>query len=274
MRCHAAALFLWQEYDQAPVRVLARGLPEIDPRRQVERTRRSNFPFTSRWRRSSALGFHPAHEILIVPDVAHDDRMELHWSKKLGLQAVLGLPLWGADRPLGFLFIIDRASTRAWRQDEIDLAESFGNLASIILEKAWLHSQAERAAALEERQRLAADMHDGLAQTLSYLGHQVDGLTEVAASERVRSGATPESPGAPACEYADTIVAASSRMRGIIDDATAEVRRFIAGLHVQPRAPRALQAVLEDALATTESDGPVSARFETDLDPPSTSPRP
>ncbi len=108
-------------------------------------------------------------------------------------------------------------------------------------------------------------MHDGLAQTLSYLGHQVDGLTEVAASERVRSGATPESPGAPACEYADTIVAASSRMRGIIDDATAEVRRFIAGLHVQPRPPRALQAVLEDALATTESDGLVSARFETDL---------
>jgi len=108
-------------------------------------------------------------------------------------------------------------------------------------------------------------MHDGLAQTLSYLGHQVDGLTEVAASERVRSGATPESPGAPACEYADTIVAASSRMRGIIDDATAEVRRFIAGLHVQPRPPRALQAVLEDALAAAEPDGPVSARFETDL---------
>lgn len=266
LQCHAAALFLWQEYDQAPVRVLARGLPEIDPQTAGGTDAQKQLPVHLSLEEVKRLSDSiRAHEILVVPDVAHDDRMELHWSKKLGLQAVLGLPLWGADRPLGFLFIIDRASTRAWRQDEIDLAESFGNLASIILEKAWLHSQAERAAALEERQRLAADMHDGLAQTLSYLGHQVDGLTEVAASERVRSGATPESPGAPACEYADTIVAASSRMRGIIDDATAEVRRFIAGLHVQPRPPRALQAVLEDALAAAEPDGPVSARFETDL---------
>lgn len=268
LHCHAAALFLWQEYDQAPGRVLVRGLPEID----TSTTQGTGDPMQLPVRLSPdevkrLSDSIRAHEILIVSDVARDDRMELHWSENLGLQAVLGLPLWGSDRPLGFVFVIDRESTRVWRQDEIDLAESFGSLASIILEKARLHSQAERAAVLEERQRLAADMHDGLAQTLSYLGHQVDGLTEAAASERVRSGATPESLRSPASKYADTVIAASLRMRGIIDDAMTEVRRFI-GLHVQPRPPRTLQSVLEDALAATEPDSPVPAQFVTNPAPP------
>ncbi|MCU0522647.1 MAG: GAF domain-containing protein [Anaerolineae bacterium] len=260
LRCHAAALFLWQEYDQAPVRVLARGLQEIDAETAGAVDAQQQLPVHLSPEEVTRLSGHiRAHEMLVVPDVALDDRLELHWSANLGLQAILGLPLWGADRPLGFVFIIDRESKRAWRQDEIDLAESFGNLASIILEKARLHSQAERAAALEERQRLAADMHDGLAQTLSYLGHQVDGLTEFAGLEA-------PSPDLPDRGRADHIIAASARMRAIIDDATAEVRRFITGLHVQPRPPRPLQRLLEDTVSAEELSDGLITRFETDLD--------
>ena len=48
------------------------------------------------------------------------------------------------------------------------------NVAAIALENARLFAQAERVATLEERRRIAAEMHDGLAQTLSYLGLMTD----------------------------------------------------------------------------------------------------
>ncbi len=266
LRCQAAALFVWQEYERGAVRVLSRGLPEIEAAgsgAEAAGSSRSEAR-TIQLSPEEAARLHEhiqARKVLVIPDVAQDSQLELHWSANLGLQAVLGLPLWGADRPLGFLLVIDRVSTRAWRQDEVDLAESFANLAAIILEKAHLHSQAGRAAALEERQRLAADMHDGLAQTLSYLGHQVDGLTEYAGLETL-------GPGRPDPGRADHIIAASSRMRSIIDDATTEVRRFIAGLDVQPRPPRPLQMLLEDTAAAAELSDGLTTRFETDLGAP------
>jgi two-component system nitrate/nitrite sensor histidine kinase NarX len=54
------------------------------------------------------------------------------------------------------------------------LLTELANAADVALENALLYEQAERSAMLEERQRLAAEMHDGLAQTLSYLQMTTD----------------------------------------------------------------------------------------------------
>lgn len=58
--------------------------------------------------------------------------------------------------------------------DALEVLTKLANVAAVALENARLYEQAERAAALEERQRIAAEMHDGLAQTLSYLKLAVD----------------------------------------------------------------------------------------------------
>ncbi|RPI78280.1 MAG: hypothetical protein EHM41_25600, partial [Chloroflexi bacterium] len=58
------------------------------------------------------------------------------------------------------------------------LLTRLSKVAAIALENADLYNQAERVAALEERQRIAADMHDGLAQTISYLGLIVDQVSD------------------------------------------------------------------------------------------------
>ena len=52
------------------------------------------------------------------------------------------------------------------------------NTAAIALENARLYSQAERVATLEERNRIAAEMHDGIGQTLSYLGLMTDQVVD------------------------------------------------------------------------------------------------
>ncbi|UCG22790.1 MAG: ATP-binding protein, partial [Chloroflexota bacterium] len=80
------------------------------------------------------------------------------------------------------------------------------------------------AAVLEERQRIAAEMHDGLAQTLSYLGLKTD-----RAGELLRQGRTAK------------VAAEFSHMEEAIDQATVDVRRSIASLRENPRPQRTLQ---------------------------------
>ena len=50
----------------------------------------------------------------------------------------------------------------------ISALTKLANVAAVALQNARLYEQAERLAASEERQRIAAEMHDGVAQTLSY----------------------------------------------------------------------------------------------------------
>ena len=77
---------------------------------------------------------------------------------------------------------------------------------------------------MQERQRIAAEMHDGLAQTLSYLGLKTD-----RARELLRLGRTAE------------VASEFSHMQEAIGQATVDVRRSIASLRENPRPRRALQ---------------------------------
>jgi len=58
--------------------------------------------------------------------------------------------------------------------ESADMLTKLANVAAIALENARLFAQAERVATLDERRRIAAEMHDGLAQTLGYLGLMTD----------------------------------------------------------------------------------------------------
>jgi len=91
------------------------------------------------------------------------------------------------------------------------------------------NKQLEKAAVLEERQRIAAEMHDGLAQTLTYLGMKTDVASELAQNEQ-----------------SDQLVCEFGEMRQVIDQATHDVRRAITSLTAIPQSRRSLQDVLID----------------------------
>jgi two-component system nitrate/nitrite sensor histidine kinase NarX len=58
--------------------------------------------------------------------------------------------------------------------EDVGRLSKLANIAAVALQNARLYDQAERLATSEERQRIAAEMHDGLAQTLSYAKLVVD----------------------------------------------------------------------------------------------------
>jgi two-component system nitrate/nitrite sensor histidine kinase NarX len=124
----------------------------------------------------------------------------------------LAAPLWFGDRVIGAL-CVGSQSTDVFSPEASNLLTKLANSAAIALENARLYTQAERVAALEERQRIAADMHDGLGQTLSYLGLSID-----MASDLLEVGQDQE-----ALQYLE-------RSRSIIDQATNEVRDAITSL--------------------------------------------
>lgn len=169
---------------------------------------------------------------LAIDDAYLDDRVPAYWVEVLGIRTVLCTPVWVNREPIEFLFLLDRRVIRHWKPEELKLIESFVNRAAVALENAYLHKQLEWAAALEERQRIAADMHDGLAQTLSLIGLNVD-----RAENMVRSGAN------------GSVVDELKNIRHNVALATADVRRSIASLQDTPPPKRSLQDQLEEMVA-------------------------
>ncbi len=91
----------------------------------------------------------------------------------------------------------------------------------------------KHAAAMEERQRIAADMHDGLAQTLSYLGLATD-----RAEDFLEDGKLTDATGE------------LYRIQSALSQATNDVRRTIANLQRQTPPRQSLQDALQQLAKT------------------------
>jgi signal transduction histidine kinase len=164
---------------------------------------------------------------IIVQDAMDDHQLPDGARDKLGLSAILITPIWTSDNPDEFIFIMETNDSRLWPKPEIEQIESLANRAAIALISANLHHQREMAAALEERQRIAANMHDGLAQTLSLLGLNIDQANElITKGERLA---------------ARQIL---KQMRGVVGQATDEVRLSITNLQTDVQPRRSIQDLL------------------------------
>jgi signal transduction histidine kinase len=170
---------------------------------------------------------------------------------RLGERSMIGLAVRGTGAPLGILFVAAAVTGRHWSPDEVELLELFADWAAIALENAYLHQQMEWATALEERQRIAAEMHDGLAQTLNYLNFKTDQAHEMLADGRV-----------------DEVLTDFSQMQAIIDQANQDVRTSIASLQEGPLPRRSVQERLQQVAERQGQDGWPAISVESDLEEP------
>jgi PAS domain S-box-containing protein len=226
--CQVTKMFLWDEELQEAVGVSSYGPDELGIRELRVQPGESDVLYDLIAHRRS----------IPIEDGQADPRVPHAWREKFNAKALLCLPVWGKGKPLGFLFVIDQREPRQWLPDEVALAESFVNLAAITLENAHLYKRVEWAAALEERQRIAAEMHDGLAQTLSYLGHKADGMIEQIEARRNQEA-----------------VGELHSMRNIIGQASQEVRRSIASLQESPKPRQPLRDLLTEIIGEFAMEG-------------------
>jgi signal transduction histidine kinase len=102
---------------------------------------------------------------IISEDAQHDPRGFRPTLQAAGIRAVLTVPLQTSQRTVGALNVHDPHGRRFGPRD-IETLTLFARQAAIAIENARLYQQAQRVAALEERQRLARELHDSVAQAL------------------------------------------------------------------------------------------------------------
>ncbi len=139
----------------------------------------------------------------------------------------LTVPLRARDQALGVLCVGHRAESR-FGEEESRLLTLLANAGAIALENARLYEQAEQAATLAERERIVAEIHDGLAQTLGFLDLRLGAVAGLVEDENLA-----EIPGH------------LTLMRRTVKQANHEVRRLMTDLRTGPQPQRTLAGLLE-----------------------------
>lgn len=102
---------------------------------------------------------------LQAADAPHMDGLDARTALQAGMCSVLAAPLLIKGRAYGGIVLFYPAP-RLFRADELQLIDIFAGQAALALEHARLIHQSRQLAALEERQRIARDLHDSVSQTL------------------------------------------------------------------------------------------------------------
>ena len=174
-----------------------------------------------------------------------------------GLRYHASIPLYAHGKKLGVL----NAASTDWRQlssDDLQLLHTIGDMLSIAVERARLFERSTQVGAVEERNRLAREIHDTLAQGLTAVSLQLESADALLETE-----------GDPV------------RIRQMVQQALAltranleEARRSVLDLRAAPLAGRTLvealvllaeTAVLPVDLLVTGGNQPLPPRIETGL---------
>jgi two-component system NarL family sensor kinase len=102
-----------------------------------------------------------------------------------GLRCHASIPLYFGGRGLGIMNV----AGPAWRtlsQRELDLLTTIASQVGVAIERARLANQSIDAARVEERARLARQLHDTLAQRLTAIGLHVEAAMDVSADAATR----------------------------------------------------------------------------------------
>ncbi|MDI3298117.1 MAG: GAF domain-containing sensor histidine kinase [Bacillota bacterium] len=91
----------------------------------------------------------------------------------------LGVPLRFQEQILGTLFVANLTGGHPFSREDEELMVAFAAHAAVAIHNARLYQQAEELAVLRERQRLAMELHDTVAQIFFRIGLEAERLREL-----------------------------------------------------------------------------------------------
>ncbi|MBI2936427.1 MAG: sensor histidine kinase [Chloroflexi bacterium] len=148
---------------------------------------------------------------------------------KAGFQTFCAIPLLYQNELSGVLTVAAMSQELFQQPRDLRLLEGIGERLAVAIENARLHQQVQELAILQERERIAREMHDGMAQLLGYINTQT-----IAVRKFLSEGAL---------EEARTALA---NMEEVARDLYADVREGILGLRTSSSRTNGLLPVLRE----------------------------
>lgn len=188
--------------------------------------------------------------LLINFDVAHE-------SERLGQPVLegtapplswLGVPMLSGGQVSGILSVQNVDRENAFDESDVRLLEMFAASMSIALENARLYEEARKVAALEERQRLARELHDSVTQSLYGIS-----LYAQAASGNLRAAQIEQ-----AGQYLEDI-------QNTAQESLADMRLLIFELKPPILEKEGLVYALQQRLMSVENRARINSKIETNL---------
>jgi signal transduction histidine kinase len=180
-------------------------------------------------------------ESMIIPDYST-------WAGGLAeysqVHATLATPLKAGGRLVGVFTTVSTDPDRKFTPADLHLLNLFAQQAAIAIENARLYQQAQQLAVMEERQRLARDLHDSVTQAL----YGITLYSEAAAEEL-------------SLQQLDTVAEYLGELQQTSQEALAEMRLLIHELRPAVLEEEGLVAALQARLLAVEGRAGLQTQF-------------
>ena len=183
---------------------------------------------------------------LRMADLTQDPRSRGFPANHPPMHSLLAVPIRSHGHILGSFYLTEKANAGEFDASDEDRLDRFATQAAVAIESARLHRRVRVLAVTEERERIAREMHDSLAQVLGYVNTKAQAaqaLLEAGQSERA------------ATQIGQLAQAAR--------DAYADVRENILGLRSSIGPERTLLDTLRDYLQRWQDQNALTAELDT-----------
>ena len=177
---------------------------------------------------------------LRVDDIGSDPRSVGFPPHHPPMRSLLGMPIEARGRVFGNIYLTEKQSGPAFTDDDERALEVLATQAGVAVENARLYEESQRTQSelrrlevLDERERIAKELHDGVIQSLFAVGMSLQGAAALANDEGV-----------------------AARIEGAVEDidrAIRDLRNYIFGLRPGILADRHLDQALRELGAEFES---------------------
>ena len=124
---------------------------------------------------------------LLLEDASSDPRVNQPIVRIGGIGPSLLVPLRVEERAFGTLLVANEVGGRSFTHEDLALVGVFAGQAAVALELGRVHAELQRLAVLEDRERIAQDLHDGVVQSLFAVGMSIQAADSLVGDEEVRS---------------------------------------------------------------------------------------
>ena len=121
----------------------------------------------------------------MLADASADERV-IQPIVRAGVGPAVFIPLAVRGRILGTLTVANAKGGPLLPETEVQLVETFAEQAAVAIEYGRLQRELQRLALLEDRERIAKELHDGAIQALFAVGMGLQGSAALAASDELR----------------------------------------------------------------------------------------